>query len=63
MLIALDYGTKKKLKASVGLKLNYMETSIFGPEYSPNGVLTMTNLTHNWFATVTMKGGIIQRVE
>lgn len=66
-MIAL-YPSKKMLKEAVGQRLKYQETSMFGNEYKPNGVLTVANRPHitgmgkEFFAQVTMKDGIIQKV-
>ena len=66
-MIAL-YPSKKVLKEAVGQRLKYQETSMFGDEYKPDGVLTVANRPHitgmgrEFFAQVTMKDGIIQKV-
>jgi hypothetical protein len=59
------YATKKELKGTVGQELRYQETSIFGPEYIPNGKVTVQgphpdNLT--WAAEVTLEDGKIVKV-
>ncbi len=36
-MMAASYKTKKDLKAAIGKSLRYVETSIFGDEYKPNG--------------------------
>lgn len=67
MLLAL-YPSKKALKESIGGKLCYQETSIFGNEYKPDGTLTVANRPHlsgmgkEFFATVTMVAGRIAKV-
>lgn len=66
MMGAVGYETKKQLKASVGKPLNYVETSLFGMEYDPNGKFTLVGpepLRRKWYATVTMKDGLIAKVE
>ena len=68
-MLIFDYASKKELKENVGQKLNYIETSVFGPEYTPNGTLTGCNRPHitghkrEFFANVTMKDGIIVGVK
>ena len=69
MMIFL-YPSKKELAASVGQPLNYRETSIFGEEYRPNGTLTGSNRPsitgikgREFFANVTMRDGVIAKVE
>lgn len=60
------YKTKKELKASIGKPLNYEETSIFGEEYKANGsfaVVGPSPLVRKWYASVTMKDGLITKVE
>ncbi len=65
MLGAL-YKSKKELKQSVGMPLRYVETSMFGNEFKPDGkfcVVGPSPYERKWFATVTMKGGRIAKVE
>jgi len=68
MLIFI-YPSKKELKASIGKPLEYLETSMFGPEYKENGVLTGANRPHitrqgrEFFANVTMENGLIKSVK
>ena len=67
-MIIFNYPSKKVLKERVGEKLNYIETSLFGPEYRANGVLIGANRPHitkqgrEFFAEVTMKNGLIHKV-
>ena len=68
MTMVVRYDSKKDLKAAVGQRLKYIETSMFGPEYRSNGVLTVagrphiTGMKREFFAQVTMKDDIIQKV-
>jgi hypothetical protein len=68
-MLIFVYSSKKELKASIGKPLNYMETSMFGPEYKENGVLTGANRPHitrlgrEFFANVTMENGLIKAVK
>lgn len=68
MLLAI-YPSKRALKESIGAPLHYRETSLFGPEYKPDGELTVANRPHlsgigrEFFATVTMVNGLIERVK
>jgi len=65
MLVA-PYKTKKELKRSVGKPLRYEETSLFGEEYRDDGKFAVVGpgaYDRKWYATVTMKGGLIHRVE
>lgn len=71
MTMIANYPSKKACKESVGEKLRYTETSIFGPEYPENGTGTITvcNRPHitgigrEWFGRVTIKDHIIQSVK
>jgi hypothetical protein len=68
MTMIAVYPSKKVLKENIGQRLRYQETSMFGPEYRDNGVLTVANRPHitgigrEFFAQVTMKDGIITKV-
>lgn len=68
MTMIVLYPSKKVLKENIGQRLRYQETSMFGPEYRDNGTLTVANRPHitgmgrEFFAQVTMKDGIIQKV-
>ena len=69
MTMVVVYPSKKELKANIGKPLRYIETSLFGPEYRDNGILTVANRPHitglgrEFFARVTMQNGIIGNVE
>ena len=68
MTMVVYYKSKKALKEQVGKPLKYVETSLFGPEYRDDGVLTVSNRPHitglgrEFFAQVYMVNGIIQKV-
>jgi hypothetical protein len=68
-MIVFDYASKKELKASIGQPLQYIETSMFGPQYRENGMLTGANRPHitgkgrEFFANVIMENGIIKSVK
>jgi hypothetical protein len=64
------YPSKKDLKASVGQRLRYSETSVFGPEYKADGTFVVAGRPHlaaickrEFFATVTMENGLIKSVK
>lgn len=67
-MLILNYPSKKNLKEQIGKPLNYIETSIFGEEYKPNGTFCGANRPHitgmgrEFFAEVTMKNGLIFKV-
>lgn len=68
-MLVFNYTSKKELKESIGKPLRYIETSMFGPEYRENGVLTGANRPHitgkgrEFFANVTMENGLIKGVK
>ena len=61
------YQTKKELKENKGKPLKYIETSLFGQEYENNGIFCVVGPDphnhRNWFAQVTMKNGLIEKVK
>lgn len=67
-MLIFDYPSKKSLRECIGQPLKYRETSMFGPEYLPNGKLTGCNRPHltghkrEFFAIVTMRNGLIAKV-
>jgi len=66
-MLGASYATKKDLKKAVGKPLRYIETSMFGPEYSENGWLTVVGpdpyTNRKWYARVFMERGLIKRVQ
>ena len=68
-MLVFNYESKKALKECIGKPLRYIETSIFGNEYMPDGVLVGANRPHithkgrEFFAQVTMKNGLIEKVK
>jgi hypothetical protein len=68
-MLVFNYESKKVLKESIGKPLRYIETSVFGPEYRDNGMLTGANRPHitgkgrEFFANVTMANGLIKGVK
>lgn len=66
-MLGVPYQTKKDLKASVGQPLKHIETSLFGLEYKPNGVLTVVGPDpyhkRSYFAQVIMENGLIKQVK
>ena len=68
-MLILNYKSKKKLKEQVGRPLDYTETSMFGPEYTPDGIVVGSNRPHTtnnegreFFAEVTLKNNLIKKV-
>lgn len=68
-MLVFNYESKKVLKESIGKPLRYIETSMFGPEYRENGILTGANRPHitgkgrEFFANVKMENGLIKAVK
>jgi len=65
-MLAVSYRTKKELKAQIGKPLRFIETSMFGPEYRENGVLTVVGPSpyqRKYYAQVFMKDGLITKVK
>lgn len=68
-MLILNYPSKKELKTQIGQRLKYQETSMFGNEFVENGTITGCNRPHltgykrEFFARVTMKDGLISKVE
>ena len=65
-MMGASYKTKKDLKAAIGKELRYVETSMFGAEYTPNGkfcVVGPSPYERKWYAEVTMKDGRIEKVK
>ena len=66
-MLGARYPTKKALKESIGKTLRYVETSIFGEEFKPDGTFCVVGphpyTARNWFAEVTMKNGLILKVK
>ena len=64
-MMGATYQTKKALKESIGESLRFVETSMFGAEYVPDGKFCVVGPSpheRRWFAEVTMKNGIIAKV-
>jgi|TARA_R110000824_G_scaffold32855_4_gene105867 hypothetical protein len=69
MTMIANYPSKKALKAEIGNRLDYIETSFFGPQYKSNGMVLVANRPHitgqgrEFFAEVTMRNDIIWSVK
>mgnify|MGYP001609222775 CR=1 FL=1 len=66
-MLGANYPTKSDLKKSVGQHLDYIETSMFGPEFKTDGKFCVVGPNpynaRNWFAEVTMEQGLIAKVK
>jgi hypothetical protein len=64
-MAAAGYRTKKELKESIGKRLGYRETSLFGNEFKPTGTNVLvgpSEYDRKWFASVVTQDGIIVKV-
>jgi hypothetical protein len=64
-MMAASYKTKKDLKSAIGKELRYVETSMFGEEYRANGTFCVVGPSaydRKWYASVTMKDGVVAKV-
>lgn len=61
-MLCANYPTKKALKQAIGQPLFYIETSFFGPEYKANGTFAVVDPQRKWYAQVTMRGDLIEKV-
>ena len=68
-MLILNYKSKKELKEQLGRPLDYTETSMFGAEYIPDGIVvgsnrpyTTNNEGREFFAEVTLKNNLIKKV-
>lgn len=66
-MMGARYKTKKELKENIGKPLRYIETSLFGSEYTPNGTFCVVGpdpyTKRSWYASVTMENGLIKTVK
>ena len=62
MTITVHYNTKKDLKNNIGSELDYSETNIFKDEYKENGTVIGCDINRKFFAKITIKNNIIERV-
>ena len=76
-MMIVNYKSKKDLKNSIGKKLDYTETSLFGNEYKSNGKFSACNRpsintilinrgilkAREFFTTITMENDLIKKVE
>jgi len=66
-MMGASYSTKKELKENIGKPLRYVETSLFGSEYKDDGEFVVVGpdayTNRKWYAKVTMKDGLIEKVK
>jgi hypothetical protein len=66
MMSVSGYATKRDLKAAIGQRLRYVETSMFGPGYRSNGINPVVGPSpqqRKWYASVHVKDDVIVKVE
>ena len=64
-MLGATYKTKKELKSNIGKELDFIETSMFGAEYLETGTFCVVGPSptqRKWYASVTMKDGLIAKV-
>lgn len=64
-MIVATYPNKKAIKEAIGKSLHYQETSMFGPEFKPDGTNTFVGpgaYNRKFYGTVTCKDGKIVKV-
>ena len=68
-MLILNYKSKKELKEQIGKVLDYTETSVFGPEYKPDGIIVGSNRPYStnnegreFFTEITLKNNLIKKV-
>lgn len=66
-MMGAPYKSKKELKTQVGNPIVVIETSMFGLEYEANGTFCVVGpcpyTNRKWYASVTMKNGLIASVK
>jgi len=66
MMGIYGFKTKKALKEAIGSEPEFIETSMFGAEYTGDGSYCVVGpdpyKARNWFATVDIKDGKIAKV-
>jgi hypothetical protein len=66
-MMGAPYKSKKELKEHVGEPLRFVETSLFGAEYTANGTFCVVGpcayTNRKWYASVTMGDGRIIKVK
>ena len=65
MMGIYGYKTKKELKEDIGNTPRFIETSMFGKEYTGDGSYAVVGpdiYIRKWFATVTVTDGLISKV-
>lgn len=68
MMGIYGYKTKKELKTmGIGRIPDFIETSMFGPEFMGDGTYTIVGPdpynSRKWYATVTVENGVITGVK
>jgi hypothetical protein len=66
-MMGAPYASKKVLKENIGKPLRFIETSMRGEEYKPDGTFCVVgpcpHTNRKWFAGVTLVNGLITRVK
>jgi hypothetical protein len=68
-MLIVQYPSKRALRENIGKPLRYIETSLFGKEYTDNGKFVVANRPHitkqgrEFFAQIEMENGVIKSVK
>ena len=65
MLGISGFKTKKQLKGAIGIKPEFIETSIIGKEYIGDGLYAVVGpdiYSRKWFAQLKIVNGLIHKV-
>jgi len=66
MMGIYGFKTKKELKQAIGKEPSFIETSMFGAEYKGDGKYCVVGpcpfTKRSWYATITVKNGLIDKV-
>ena len=64
-MLGASYKTKKACRESIGKEPRFIETSMFGVEFTGDGQYTVVGPSptlRKWFAQVTVHNGVITKV-
>jgi len=64
-MLGASYKTKKACRESIGKEPRFIETSMFGVEFTGDGKYTVVGPSptqRKWFAQVTIVNGVISKV-
>lgn len=66
-MLGASYKTKKVAKESIGQPPRFIETSMYGPEYTGDGTYTVVGpdpyTNRRWYGQITVTGGVVTGVK